>query len=304
MSETEEKAPQADKGPEKNCANCGHLLSAEAKYCIRCGQKDHDLHVPLKHLLEEALEGFLHFDHASLTTLKALAFKPGFLTAEFLRGRRVRYVAPVRLYIFISFFFFLLQALPSGEVKTESKGQRKGLAITYHGFRSDSLRGVSEQRLDSLLQERGTEVTPFSRYILKQMIRLGNEGTREFSHVLVKAVSYMMFLLMPVFALAVYGFYRKKAVYYIGALIFSVHQHAFAFLLLIVISLVNRMFDLSFLWLLPLILLPFYLFLALRCVYAEGRSMTLLKTLALSATELLCLAGLFLTTVLFSLLLF
>lgn len=288
-----------------NCPNCGTPISGH-NFCANCGQKNHDLNIPLKHLIEETLEGFLHLDSKSLTTLKALIVRPGHLTAEFIQGRRMSYVAPVRLYVFISFFFFLLQAWSSGKHDAHEKGPVKptGLTITFYGFRSDSLSGFKEDRVDSLLQSRSVESTILSRHVLKQMIRMGNSEAQEFTHLLVKAVSYMMFVLMPVFALFVFILHRKKSVYYIGTLIFSIHIHSFAFLLFIFVGLISRVFGISALWLAPLIVMSWYLFLAQRRVYADRWLKSLVKNITLNILQLVAMSGLFLATVFFSLLLF
>nr|WP_255578221.1 DUF3667 domain-containing protein [Chitinophaga sp. sic0106] len=42
-----------------------------------------------------------------MITLKYLMIRPGFLTREYMAGRRVRYVNPIKLYVFVSFVFFL-----------------------------------------------------------------------------------------------------------------------------------------------------------------------------------------------------
>jgi hypothetical protein len=41
-------------------------------------------------------------------TLKDLLFKPGFLTKEYMKGRRKNYLHPVRMYVFTSAVFFLV----------------------------------------------------------------------------------------------------------------------------------------------------------------------------------------------------
>ena len=46
----------------------------------------------------------------------ALAFKPDFLTHEFLAGRRARYLPPVRLYLVLSVLFFLCASLSRPQV--------------------------------------------------------------------------------------------------------------------------------------------------------------------------------------------
>src|SRR5207245_1863262 len=88
------------------CANCGATVTD--KYCGRCGQRfEHKIHSVL-HFTREATEDLTHADSRLWRTLFALLFKPGYLTREFLEGRRVRYLPPLRLYLVLSVLFFLV----------------------------------------------------------------------------------------------------------------------------------------------------------------------------------------------------
>ena len=49
-----------------------------------------------------------HFDGSFFITLKDLLFKPGFLSREYMLGRRKKYLHPVRMYVFTSAVFFLV----------------------------------------------------------------------------------------------------------------------------------------------------------------------------------------------------
>jgi hypothetical protein len=62
----------------------------------------------------DAVHEFLHLDGKILQTMKLLAFRPGELTREFIAGRRVRYISPIRLYLTWSLIFFALTALVPG----------------------------------------------------------------------------------------------------------------------------------------------------------------------------------------------
>jgi hypothetical protein len=53
--------------------------------------------------VEDGLEGILHFDGKFFTSARYIFTRPGFLTTEFIAGRRARYMHPVRLYFFASF---------------------------------------------------------------------------------------------------------------------------------------------------------------------------------------------------------
>lgn len=89
------------------CHNCHTVLSPETNFCPHCGQENHDLKVPIGHLVFEVFEGFTHFDTKFYNTMQAIFLSPGKITKDFLEGRRGRYVPPVRLYFLISFIFFL-----------------------------------------------------------------------------------------------------------------------------------------------------------------------------------------------------
>ena len=90
----------------KACLNCGTILKGH--YCYACGQKDEHLHEPFYIMVGHAFAHYWHFDSKFLNTLGPLLFKPGFLTNEFIAGKRVRYVHPVQLYFFLSIIFFIL----------------------------------------------------------------------------------------------------------------------------------------------------------------------------------------------------
>ncbi|HYL71577.1 MAG TPA: DUF3667 domain-containing protein [Candidatus Dormibacteraeota bacterium] len=88
------------------CDNCG--AAVEARYCGACGQK---LEAPvhsLWHFTQLATEDLTHADSRLWRTLAALLFRPGFLTREFLHGRRARYLPPLRLYLVLSVVFFVV----------------------------------------------------------------------------------------------------------------------------------------------------------------------------------------------------
>jgi len=99
---------------EKNCLNCGHQV--EEHFCPHCGQENIEPRQPFHYLFTHFIEDFTHYDGQFWKTLKYLMIRPGQLTKEYIAGKRQIYVAPVKLYIFISFITFLLPAfLPSGE---------------------------------------------------------------------------------------------------------------------------------------------------------------------------------------------
>jgi hypothetical protein len=103
-----------------HCANCTTPLNGT--YCHNCGQLAH-IHRSLWHMVEELLHGILHFDNKAWRTLPALLWNPGQLTRNYIDGKRMRYMPPLILFLFLNFvmffvFSYLASALaPNGTVK-------------------------------------------------------------------------------------------------------------------------------------------------------------------------------------------
>ena len=90
--------------PLSHCENCGAQLSG--RYCAQCGQAAVDYRRSFRHVIADVLDSFLNWDSKFLATIGLLIARPWRLTNEFLAGRRVRYVHPLRLYLLASILFF------------------------------------------------------------------------------------------------------------------------------------------------------------------------------------------------------
>lgn len=99
---------------DKTCLNCNYVV--ENRFCPNCGQENTDTRKTFFHLFVHFFEDLTHYENAFWKTIKNLIFKPASLTKEYLSGKRMSYLAPVRLYIFVSFVtFFLLSVIPDNE---------------------------------------------------------------------------------------------------------------------------------------------------------------------------------------------
>ena len=87
------------------CENCGTVLIGA--HCHVCGQRAHS---PLRHFghaVEEVFESLWHLDGRIFRTLRDLIV-PGRVAAGYLAGHRVRYVAPLRLFVILSLITFFV----------------------------------------------------------------------------------------------------------------------------------------------------------------------------------------------------
>jgi len=91
---------------EKDCLNCGSVV--QGHYCQDCGQENIEPKETFWHMVTHFFYDITHFDGSFFITLKDLLFKPGFLSKEYVKGRRKAYLHPVRMYVFTSAVFFLI----------------------------------------------------------------------------------------------------------------------------------------------------------------------------------------------------
>jgi hypothetical protein len=91
---------------EKDCLNCGTIV--QGHYCQHCGQENIEPKETFWHMVTHFFYDITHFDGSFFVTLKDLLFKPGFLSKEYMKGRRKTYLHPVRMYVFTSAVFFLV----------------------------------------------------------------------------------------------------------------------------------------------------------------------------------------------------
>ncbi len=101
-------AESGSKGKTVNehCLNCGTKLIDS--FCHHCGQKDIPRRQTLGELWINFISSFWSYEGKFFQTTKYLITRPGYLATEYNEGRRERYFHPARMYVFISFVFFLL----------------------------------------------------------------------------------------------------------------------------------------------------------------------------------------------------
>jgi len=179
------------------CRNCGTPLTG--RYCSACGQEDRPLDPSLGEVLGEAWEALTNVEGRALQSLARLFTAPGFLTREYMAGRRVRWMPPVRLYLIVSVVYFGLTSLTGwGNLSID-------VSVTGD-------RGADES---GELQERGFE----------REAELDAAAADAVGAWLPRA----MFLLVPLLAALVAVARRPVGVTYPHHLVFSLHVHAALF---------------------------------------------------------------------------
>ncbi|MES2418783.1 MAG: DUF3667 domain-containing protein [Bacteroidota bacterium] len=130
---------------EKDCLNCGRTV--EENFCPYCGQENIEVKEDAFQMVAHAIADYFHFEHKFFGTIKPLLLKPGLLTKQYVAGKRVSFIHPIRLYIFISIIFFLV--ILSGR-NEEKKVETKPKATTTK--QQDSLQVAKIKDIEKAMQ--------------------------------------------------------------------------------------------------------------------------------------------------------
>lgn len=148
--------------PLRVCENCGTAL--QGAYCHLCGQSEHNPTRHLGHAIEEVFESFWHLDGRIFRTLRDL-FIPGRIAERYLSGKRVCYVAPMRLFVILSLLTVFVAKLAIVDTFAAQDAERAAEAeavATYEvdtaGFAAatsiEAVDALRERELDRLAAER------------------------------------------------------------------------------------------------------------------------------------------------------
>ena len=111
------------------CTNCG--ASMHGPYCARCGERAHALNPTLRDVMHDLLHEVLHLDGKIFRTIWLLLSRPGFLTREWLLGRRERYISPLRIFLTFSVISFgMLAWLPERAVSGDETARESRRRMT------------------------------------------------------------------------------------------------------------------------------------------------------------------------------
>lgn len=91
---------------EKDCLNCGAIV--QGRFCHVCGQENIVPHETFWHMVKHFFYDITHFDSKFFDSLKYLVLRPGFLSKEYIAGKRNTYLNPIKMYVFTSAVFFLI----------------------------------------------------------------------------------------------------------------------------------------------------------------------------------------------------
>jgi hypothetical protein len=183
------------------CPECETLLVGD--HCHGCGEKRPEARdLSLRHFFSEAAQELTSVEHSKLFhTIWALLFRPGFLTNEWMAGRRKRYLKPLNLCLGI-------------------------LALSLFAF--SVYKPVSTFDLESLLKQSGNPeaLKPLERLAAAKKMNVSSLLDRisdKWQHYM----SLMPLLIVGAFALVLQLVFIFSRRFFVAHLVFSMHFLSF-----------------------------------------------------------------------------
>jgi hypothetical protein len=251
------------------CFNCSAPL--DGRFCANCGQAA-DRHMPsAMQFVHQTVESLTHADSRLWRTLRLLWLQPGQLTREFMEGRRVSFLPPVRLYLVFSVIFFTLVSLSR---------PRTALMRFIHAKHQRQLSPASCNKWLFFGDHAWTE----------HVTQICEESVRDHGvnllHAAVDTMPDAMFVFVPLIALSHMLMYSRPRHLYAEHLLFFLHVHAFFFSMMavwMVLPVFGGIWPGT--WSIPVWLtfsvMPVYSAMALKRVFKRSWVGTAARTLAL-----------------------
>jgi hypothetical protein len=193
------------------CENCGTNLAD--RYCAHCGQDAH-VSLSIRHFVGEFVEGMFHFDSTFWRTFLPLLFRPGFLTEQYLNGKRKSYAPPLRSYLVLSLIYFAIASVAT-------TAQTRTI-------------GPNGQELEAQNCAQIAAGATWLRYLVPDVERSCERAFKDeglpFSDALRGLLPKVMFAVLPLVALVQYWLNRRQRPLYVENLIFTLHFQSFYFL--------------------------------------------------------------------------
>jgi hypothetical protein len=289
------------------CKNCE--TSFTGNFCPQCGQSVKSFEKPLRLFIIDFTGNLFAFDTRFWRSISAVVLKPGSMVSDYVTGKRIRYMPPFRMYVFVSFVFFLLLSYTTNKSLQKNKNNllMYSNAIKPNASSSDTVEinvglpivsekteTINQQSMqDSIDKVKVQSDDPGFRKRLKEI----TENPGLFVAKFLKYLSWSVFILMPLYGFFLWIFFRKTERYYVTHFLFAINQHTILFMLLILIMLLNialpdkNVTIENFL----MLLLPVYALIGARQLYKRRWNSVLLRML--SAILLYSIATLFGTAV-------
>ncbi|NOX36971.1 MAG: DUF3667 domain-containing protein [Calditrichaeota bacterium] len=201
---------------QQTCVTCNSAFTGT--YCPHCGEKVIDpQEYSLLYFLRNVLKVITHVDNRFWSTFYVLIRKPGWLSRDYLIGRRRPYLNPVQMFLIANFIYFFIQPLTNA-----------------NGFNTPLITQIKKM-----------PYSPLALSMVKEKI-ISRETTYDAYEAVYnqKSSTYartLIFLMIPLLALVLKLLFWKHRRYFVEHLVFSLHFYIFlmVYILIVLIALLQ-----------------------------------------------------------------
>jgi hypothetical protein len=227
------------------CPNC--RAQTQDNFCSRCGEAT-TVHSPSAgEFLHEFIGHYVALEGKSWGTLRLLMFRPGRLTADYLRGKRIPYINPLRLYLTLSLVMFALMRLygvdlPQVTLDDKSLGASyihsvpdpanpKRIGTVNIAIKATQGDEPGDLTVSEALTWLGSVDATWTKNVKRFISTSPAEKADLVNHGLLGNLPYMLIGALPLFALYLKLMYLRTERHYGEHLVFALHVSAFVFFL-------------------------------------------------------------------------
>ena len=217
---------------DTTCLNCGDEVTVH--FCPTCGQENTETKKSFHYLFTHFIEDLVHYDNSFWKAIKYLLYTPATLSIIYLNGQRKKFMAPVKLFIFINFFaFFVFNAFVFHDME-ETVTPKTEVGNPYLDKKNVF---TEDRKFIGDKDPNATEKSWLDVNINDKVAKLNQEYTLRdiYKKMFDKAISNLpkwIFFFMPFFAFGLWLTHNKKKWWYFDHGIFTFHFFSTILLLL------------------------------------------------------------------------
>jgi len=137
------------------CKNCEKEFNLGYSFCPHCGQQAKD-DLTVGVLFYNTISNYFSFDARFFKSFLPLMIKPGHLPKKFIEGKRLLFLHPAQMYLFVSVIFFLLMSVlvVRDNVQNIDKALKEAEIKTYlsDSLKTETVKVIDSVKIDSILK--------------------------------------------------------------------------------------------------------------------------------------------------------
>ncbi len=175
MDELTKKKNKLTKIKDPNCLNCGHPFFGQENFCSDCGQKNKGSLLTFGNFIYEVFNGLFSWDAKFWKTIVPLLISPGYVSKEYVEGKRAKYSNPFRFYLTVSIIFFLILGLTSTFSGFNLLQKEKTTTSSEKEVETDSIKKevIDDLKKKGIIDLQGGEILTKPLYSIKTTNKIG-----------------------------------------------------------------------------------------------------------------------------------